>query len=396
MLRVGLTGGIGSGKSTVAARLGQLGAVLIDADRIAREVVAPGTPGLEAVVAEFGSGILAADGSLDRSALGRVVFADEHRRKALNAIVHPLVYQRRTELAAAAPADAVVVEDIPLLVENRLGAGFHLVAVVHAPADVRVRRLHHDRGMDPEDAWARVRAQASDEDRRAAADVWLDNSGDRAQVLAAVTAVWADRMVPFEANLRIGRRAPRPDRAVLVDPDPTWSVQADRLIGRIQRVAGDRARRVDHIGSTSVPGLVAKDVLDIQVSTADLPAAVQLAADLRDAGLVAMPDRWFDVGRDGTEHDKAMACNTDPARAANVHVRPIGSPTWRDALLLRDWLRADPTGSAEYATLKLRLAGERHESIDEYAAAKTPWINGALARADEWAARTHWSPSHFR
>lgn len=149
---------------------------------------------------------------------------------------------------------------------------------------------------------------------------------------------------------------------------------------------------MDHIGSTAVPGLAAKDVIDIQVATTDLPAAVELAGDLRDAGLVRPPGRWFDVGRDGAEHDKGMAVNADPGRAVNLHVRPIETPTWRDALLLRDWLRATPSGAAEYAALKRRLAREPHETIDDYADAKTPWLNQALAQGDEWAARSGWTP----
>jgi dephospho-CoA kinase len=392
VLRVGLTGGIGSGKSTVAARLEELGALIVDADRIAREVVEPGTPGLAAIVEEFGPGVLLPDGSLDRTALGRIVFGDETRRAALNAIVHPLVYSRRTELVAAAADDVIVVEDIPLLVENSLGAGFPLVMVVHAPAAERVRRIVASRTMTEDDAWARVRAQADDDARRAAADVWLDNSGSRDDTAAAVDDIWASRLVPFEENLRAGRRAERSTQAVLADPDPTWPVQAARLVERIRRMAGPRALRIDHHGSTAVPGLAAKDVIDIQVLTEDLATAGELAGSLGEAGLVRLPDRWWDVGRDGAEHDKAMACNADPGRAANVHVRPVDSGTWRDALMLRDWLRATPAGVAEYAARKRELAALPHETIDEYAERKTPWINDALARADEWAARTGWSP----
>ena len=391
MLRVGLTGGIGSGKSTVAGRLEELGAVIVDADRIAREVVEPGTAGLAAVVEEFGSGILAPDGSLDRPALGQIVFADDDRRAALNAIVHPLVYARRSELVAAAPDDAIVVEDIPLLVENSLGKGFPLVIVVHAPAGERVRRITASRAITEEDAWARVRAQADDEARRAAADVWLDNSGAPDETLAAVDSVWTHRLIPFEANLRAGRRAERSTRAVLASPDPTWSAQAVRLIERVRQCAGQRILRVDHVGSTSVPGLAAKDVIDLQVVCKDLPTAEDVAGSLKGAGLVRMPGRWWDTGRDGGEHDKAMACNADPGRAANVHVRPVESPTWRDALLLRDWLRATPSGAEEYAALKRELVTLPHETIDDYADRKTPWIKGALARADAWVARTGWS-----
>jgi dephospho-CoA kinase len=350
--------------------------------------VEPGTPGLAAVVEEFGPGILAPDGSLDRPALGQIVFADDDRRAALNAIVHPLVYARRSELVAAAPDDAIVVEDIPLLVENSLGKGFALVIVVHAPASERVRRIAASRAMTEEDAWARVRAQADDDARRAAADVWLDNSGAPDDTVAAVDSVWTDRLVPFEANLRAGRRAERSTRAVLAGPDPTWSAQAVRLIERVRHCAGQRILRVDHIGSTSVPGLAAKDVIDVQVVCQDLPTAEDVAGSLTGAGLVRMPGRWRDSGRDGGKHDKAMACNADPGRAANVHLRPFESPTWRDALLLRDWLRATPSGADEYEVLKRELVTLPHETIDDYAERKTPWINAALTRADAWAAQT--------
>lgn len=391
MLRVGLTGGIGSGKSTVAGRLEVLGAVIVDADRIAREVVEPGTPGLAAVVEEFGSGILTPDGSLDRAALGQIVFADDDRRAALNAIVHPLVYSRRSELVAAAPDDAIVVEDIPLLVENSLGRGFPLVIVVHAPPSERVRRIAASRAMTEEDAWARVRAQADDDARRAAADVWLDNSGAPDDTVAAVDSVWTGRLVPFEANLRAGRRAERSTRAVLAGPDPTWSTHAARLIERVRHCAGQLIVRVDHVGSTSVPGLAAKDVIDLQVVCEDLPTAEDIAGSLTGAGLVRMAGRWWDTGRDSGEHDKAMACSADPGRAANVHIRPVESPTWRDALLLRDWLRATRSGAEEYEALKRELFTLPHDTIDDYAESKTPWIRDALVRADAWAARTGWS-----
>ncbi|MGH3922949.1 MAG: dephospho-CoA kinase, partial [Pseudonocardiaceae bacterium] len=190
MLKVGLTGGIGSGKSTVAARFAHLGAWIIDSDRIAREVVEPGTEGLRAVVGEFGEKVRAADGALDRSALSARVFGDADARSRLNAIVHPLVAARTAELLEAAPPDAIVVQDIPLLVEVGRPAGFPLVVVVHADAEVRIGRLVEQRGMAKPDAAARIAAQATDQQRRAAADVWLDNSGSRERTLVAVDRLW--------------------------------------------------------------------------------------------------------------------------------------------------------------------------------------------------------------
>jgi len=189
MRRIGLTGGIGSGKSTVAARLAELGAVVIDADQIAREVVAVGTPGLAAVVGRFGPDVLLPDGSLDRPKLGTLVFGDEQALADLNAIVHPLVGQRSAELMAAAGPDAVVVYDVPLLVENDLAGGFDAVLVVEAPLQTRLERLA-GRGMDADTARARIARQATDEQRRAVATVVLDNAGSRSELVTAVDAAW--------------------------------------------------------------------------------------------------------------------------------------------------------------------------------------------------------------
>ena len=190
VISVGLTGGIGSGKSTVADLLASYGAVIIDADLLAREAVAPGTPGLDAVVREFGPDVLAADGSLDRQRLGALVFADPHRRATLNAIVHPYVRRRSMELAEAAPADAVVVHVIPLLVENGL-TDHDVIVVVDAQEETQLRRLLEGRGMQEADARARIAAQATRAERRAAADVVIDNDGYPAALEDQVRALWA-------------------------------------------------------------------------------------------------------------------------------------------------------------------------------------------------------------
>ncbi len=176
-VRVGLTGGIASGKSTVSAILAELGAVVIDADLIAREVVARGTPGLDAVVAEFGPGVLTPGGDLDRPAMGALVFADPSARKRLEAIIHPLVHQRSAELEAAAPPGSVIVHDIPLLAEVGRGGQFDAVMVVDAPTEEQVARMVRDRGWTREEAESRIAAQASREDRLAIASHVIDNTG---------------------------------------------------------------------------------------------------------------------------------------------------------------------------------------------------------------------------
>lgn len=192
MLSVGLTGGIGAGKSEVSRLLVERGAVLIDADRIAREVVAPGTPGLAAVVETFGEEVLAEDGSLDRARLGSIVFADQEKLAALNSIVHPLVGARSKELSEAAPEDAVVVHDVPLLTENGLAPLYDLVVVVDASPDTQLDRLVRLRGMTEEDARARMAAQATREQRRAVADIVIDNDVALDELTRRVDEVWAE------------------------------------------------------------------------------------------------------------------------------------------------------------------------------------------------------------
>jgi dephospho-CoA kinase len=413
MLRVGLTGGIGSGKSTVAGRLAEHGAVVIDSDRLAREVVEPGTPGLAAVVAAFGTDILDESGALDRARLAARVFADDDARKTLTGIVHPLIGERTAELMAAAAGDAIVVHDVPLLVENDLGPAYHLVIVVDAPVETRVARVVRDRGMAEADARARIAAQATEEARRAAADVWLDNGGAIDEVLAAVDALWADRLVRFEGNIRLGHHnrygGPR-----LVPADPTWPAQAHRLAARIRTGIGDLSARVDHIGSTSVPGLPAKDVIDLQLGVDSLADADALADALAAAGFPRHPhvdpdnpkpdnpepdnpepDNPEPDAPDPADWGKRLHVSADPGRLAHLHVRVTGGPAWRLALLVPAWLRADDAARAEYLALKEDLAA-RHAGEDDttgYALAKEPWFTEAASRAQEWARRTGWSPT---
>jgi dephospho-CoA kinase len=191
MLMVGLTGGIGSGKSTVAAMLAARGAVVIDADRIARQVVEPGTPALAALVERFGPEILAADGTLDRPALAERAFANEDSRRELEAITHPAIGAEFLRQVAEAPPDAIVVHDVPLLAESKRGFEYAAVIVVEAPLELRLARLEA-RGVDRADALRRIAMQASDEARRALATWVVDNSGDLAHLEAQVDAIWRE------------------------------------------------------------------------------------------------------------------------------------------------------------------------------------------------------------
>lgn len=189
---MGLTGGVASGKSTVAAILAELGAVVIDADQLAREVVAPGTDGLARVVAEFGPQVLTETGELDRAALGAIVFADEAARRRLEAIIHPLVHARGRELEAAAPPDALVVHDIPLLAESGRAESFDAVIVVDAPHEVQVDRMTSQRGWTPDDAQARIAAQATREQRLGVATHVIENTGTLEDLRDRVTEVFEE------------------------------------------------------------------------------------------------------------------------------------------------------------------------------------------------------------
>jgi dephospho-CoA kinase len=191
VLRVGLTGGIGAGKSEVSRRLARYGAIVVDADAIAREVVEPGTDGLAEVVAAFGREVLLPDGRLDRARLGDVVFGDPEARRRLNAIVHPLVGQRMAELDQAAGPDAIVVHDVPLIAENARSDAYDMVVVVDAPPRTQIERLTRSRDMTREQAQARMAAQASREQRLAIADIVIDNSGSLAELDRQVGDLWA-------------------------------------------------------------------------------------------------------------------------------------------------------------------------------------------------------------
>jgi dephospho-CoA kinase len=410
MLRIGLTGGIGAGKSAVSATFAKCGAVIVDGDVIAREVVEPGTEGLAALVEAFGEDILRPDGSLDRPALAAKAFRDDEARKKLNGVVHPLVGQRRSEIIASVADDAVVVEDIPLLVESGMAPLFPLVVVVHADVEVRVRRLVDQRGMTEEDARARIAAQADDEQRRAVADVWLDNSGSPEELARRARGVWDDRILPFAHNLSARRIARAPAR--LVPADPNWPDQARRILGRLKTACGHRALRVDHIGSTvfsECPDFAAKDVIDVQITVESLAVADELAEPLLSAGYprieritadVAMASKdqarstvdRYNHSDDASLWHKRIHASADPGRPSNVHVRVDGWPNQQFALLFIDWLAANPAERADYLAVKREAERGAGGEIASYVAVKEPWYLGAYRRAWEWTDSTGWQP----
>ncbi|MDZ4232844.1 MAG: dephospho-CoA kinase, partial [Dietzia sp.] len=378
MLRIGLTGGIGAGKSTVSATFSEFGGIVVDGDVIAREVVEPGTEGLASLVEAFGDGILLPDGALNRPALATIAFSDDEKRATLNSIVHPLVGQRRTELIAGADDEAVIIEDIPLLVESQMAPMFPLVVIVHADEELRVRRLIEYRGFSEEDARARIAAQADEEQRRAVADVWLDNSGTAEELVESARSLWHERIRPFADNLHGGRPAQSEPR--LVPSDPRWPADAQRILARLRTACGDRASRIDHIGSTAIPGLDSEDVIDIQVTVSSIEVAEDLADAMFGAGYVRTaidhdagnPDGRstvdeFDHSTDGSLWQKRLYCSADPGRPTNVHVRVAGWPAQQFALLFVDWLAANPDARSDHGQ-------------DTY------------RRAWDWADTTGWAP----
>jgi dephospho-CoA kinase len=389
---VGLTGGIGAGKSAVARRLAHHGAVIIDADVLAREVVAPGTSGLAEIVDQFGDGVLTSGGELDRPALGAQVFGDDAARRGLERIIHPRVRARTAELIHGAPLDAIVVNDVPLLVETGLAPSYHLVIVVDADRDVRIRRLVQDRDMTAEQANARIAAQADDARRRAAADIVIDNNAGLQDLDARVDLLYRDRLREFESHLR-HRTVPRPDvKLRIADYDPTWPAQAERLIARIRHALGPAAD-VAHIGSTAVAGLPAKDVIDLMLAVRTLDEADALADVLGAAGFPRRAGEWVDNARGlpGETWPKRMHGSADPGRPVNLHVRVSGSPGWRFALLMRDHLRAVPEARDEYAAAKAGWVRE-HPDRFSYGEAKEPWFDAEARAADDWAEAIGWQP----
>ncbi len=370
MLRIGLTGGIGAGKSSVTATFERSGGVVVDADVIAREVVEPGTDGLSALVEAFGDDILSPDGSLDRPVLAEKAFGDDEARKTLNGIVHPLVGKRREEIIAAVAADAVVVEDIPLLVESGMAPLFPLVVVVHADTEMRVQRLVNQRGMCEADARARIAAQAGDDERRAVADIWLNNSGSLESLAQHAGDVWNERISPFAQNLS-ARKVARPAPG-LTPADATWPQQARRIVTRIATAGGAHALRVDHVGPTAVPGLDAEDAIDIQVTVASLAAADAIGDSLLSAGYPRIdhvsgddPEsdarstvHAYDHNADTALWGKRLHGSADPGRPTNVHLRVDGWPNQQFALLTVDWLKANPDVSSDYSSDAYRQAWE--------------------------------------
>jgi dephospho-CoA kinase len=282
--------------------------------------------------------------------------------------------------------DAVVVEDIPLLVETGMAPMFPLVVVVTAPVETRVERLIK-RGMDEADARARIAAQASEEQRRAIADVLLDNSGSPGELVEKARDLWYQRVLPLAHNIRT--RQPAETRPHVVPYDPTWPEDAKRIINRIRTAGGSKALRVDHIGSTAVAGMDAKDVIDIQVTVASLAVADELAQPLADVGYPRKEHITSDVphGDDPRLWQKRFHGAADPGRPANVHVRVDGWPNQQFALLFTDWLRANPGVQGDYRAMKRSAL-----QAPDYVGAKEPWFLDAYRRAWKWADAAGWRP----
>jgi dephospho-CoA kinase len=315
-----------------------------------------------------------------------------------------LVGNRRAEIIASVPQDSVVVEDIPLLVESGMAPLFPLVVVVHADVELRVRRLVDQRGMSEEDARARIAAQADDEQRRAVADIWVDNSGSQEDLVKRAREIWHDRIVPFAHNLTERRFVRAPAR--VVPADPTWPDQARRIVARLATSCGHRALRVDHIGSTAVPEFDAKDVIDIQLTVESLAVADELGDVLLAAGYpriehIEQDDIKADARSTVGDYDhsddpalwhKRIHASADPGRPTNVHVRVAGWPNQQFALLFVDWLAANPAERVDYLAVKREAEKRADGDTALYVEAKEPWFAQGYRRAWQWADFTGWRP----
>jgi dephospho-CoA kinase len=282
--------------------------------------------------------------------------------------------------------DAVVVEDIPLLVETGVAPMFPLVVVVHADIETRVTRLIK-RGMGEADARARIKSQAPEDQRRAIADVLLDNSGSQSELVEKARDLWYTRVLPLAHNIRT--RDVAEQRLELVPYDPTWPDDARRIIKRIQMACGEKALRVDHIGSTAVEGMDAKDVIDIQVTVASLEVADEIADALANVGYPRIDRVTSDVPHTDNPAvwQKRIHGAADPGRPARIHLRVDGWPNQRYALLNRDWLAANPAVREEYMAVKRKAL-----EAPNYTDAKEPWFADAYGRALTWAETTGWRP----
>lgn len=296
-LLLGLTGGIGAGKSTVAALLADRGAGIVDADRIAREVVEPGEPALEALRREFGDAVLADDGTLDRAVLAGLAFATEERTAALNAIMHPAIAQRTAARLTEYAHLPVVVHDVPLLVENGMTGNYHLSLLVDVPEETRLERLTTSRGLDREDAQRRIRAQATDAQRHLACDAALDNAGTQERLQEQVADLWENRIEPFRRNRAAGTPAQPLPLTVTEAGEEAQRAAGTRLTARLERTASRAGLPATASASPSADGIV----IDLRVPDGTDPAAV--AAVLRETGYAPEGDRWL---------------TTDPGRPAAV------------------------------------------------------------------------------
>ncbi len=321
MITVAVTGGIGSGKSTVSGAFGDLGAVVIDSDRLARDAVAPGTSGVAAIAAAFGRGLLTTDGALDRPALARLIFSDPGARATVEGIVHPLVRAEFDRLREQAPAEAVVVNDIPLLVTMAAAASYHLVVGVRADPELRIRRLIA-RGLTEDDARARMAAQLTDAARAPLCDVVQVNDGELTELVAAAKKLWADRLVPFESNTRLGH--PAVGHVAASPPEVNHDAAVRRLAARVSAAAGNvEVRPVDRTDRAAAPaaspararvdlGLVLHDPAAYGPLVTPLTAAGFPRVDSSPTGLVDDADRSRGV--------LAVHANADPGQTLNLYV----------------------------------------------------------------------------
>jgi dephospho-CoA kinase len=227
---------------------------------------------------------------------------------------------------------------------------------------------------------------------RTIVDDWIETSDSLRDWKGVLDELWLERLVPFESNVRIGRRALRSQFPEIVEPDASWADEGTRLISRLEGVAGQWIRRIDHVGSTSVPGLPAKDLVDLQVVVDGQLQARSVVEHAAQAGFVGVTGNWFGDSATGMEFPEEVVVDADPGRPVNVNIRDVSMPVWRSTLLFRDFLRSHDDERDAYARLKFELAEREGEDVDSYGKDKMPWIFAALDRADGWCKKVGWKP----
>lgn len=357
MIKIGLSGGIGSGKSTVVKMLSSCGAYIIDSDKLAREVVEPGTPGLHSIVEHFGEKVLAESGELNRNALSAIVFQSDEARKVLNSITHPRIAQRTQQLIEEAPRDSIIVHDTPLLVELNLGVFYDAVIIVWASMETRLHRLQKYRDMPQEEALSRIHAQTSDEIRSQTADVVIDNNSTVEAARAQVYDLFYHYLVPWRDHLIEGEPLSMPISLVSHQgKNPIAPKIIARLWTLLHSVTDSGIVSIEHIGATSMNLSLGQDIIDIHITVTHWNKKDIILSTLKDGGYVMVKYR-----HDEEKLAEYILSSTNPLRKSCIYIHHVDNPCREMYLHSNEFLRLHPQYHQQYIQSKVEgLLSEKY------------------------------------